>query len=348
MHIVIMAGGGGTRLWPKSRLKKPKQLQSLISQDSMIKETFLRVSPLTNKSKIHIATNKTQVEELKKELPKNIHIIEEPCIRNTAPSIGLAALLIKDKNEPTAFLPSDHYVGNVTEFRKILKLAAKTAEKDYLVTIGIRPTDPDTGLGYIQIKPTTFSRKLNLPDVYEVAKFIEKPNFENAKKFVASGQYLWNAGIYVAKPAVILKLFKQYAPKIYQHLETIAKNPDSLEEEYAKMENISFDYAIAERAKKIAVIPGNFDWSDIGNWAKLLEKLSQKTGENVVVGCEHYGIGTKGCLIHGTERLVVTIGLKDVIVVDTPDAVLVCHKNKAQDVKKIVEKLKSEKKYHYL
>ncbi|MCX6806856.1 MAG: mannose-1-phosphate guanylyltransferase [Candidatus Berkelbacteria bacterium] len=344
MFVVIMAGGGGTRLWPKSRIKKPKQLQSLISEESMVKNTVKRILPLIPKEKIYIATNKEHVKEIKKQIPEIKNIIKEPLIRNTGPCIALASLILskKNENEPAAFIPSDHHVGNESEFRRVLKLAAKTAEKDYLVTIGITPTEPDTGLGHIKMGKSIGH------GAFDVDKFIEKPNLETAKKFVKSGKYLWNGGIYVGKPRIILDLFKKHAPDIYKILQSIDKNPGTLTKEYAKMENISVDYAISEKAEKIAVVPGNLNWSDIGSWSKLLEVLSQNVGENVVVGCNHYGIDTESCLIHGSDRLIATIGLKDVIVVDTPDVVLVCHKDKAQDVKKIVEKLKEEKKDHYL
>ena len=343
MYAVIMAGGSGTRLWPKSRIKKPKQLFALINQDSMIKNTVDRLLPAVPKEKVFVATNIKQVKELKKHIPElSKNIIIEPFIRNTGPCIGFASLFMKNQEEPTAFLPSDSYIGKEKEFRRVLKRAGEVAEKDYLVTIGIRPTDPETGLGYIKMgKPIE-------DEVYNVEKFVEKPNLETAKKYLASGKYLWNAGIFIAKPKVILNLFKELSPGIYKRLQKIKQNPKNLEKEYQKMENISFDYTVTERAKKIAVVPGDFDWSDIGNWAKLLEILSKEIGENVVIGCEHFGVDTTGCLIHGTERFVATVGLKDVIVVDTPDVVLVCHKDKAQDVRKIVEKLKEMKKDHYL
>jgi len=354
MYAVIMAGGGGTRLWPKSRLKKPKQLQALISEESMLKNTINRLLPILPKEKIYIATNTAQIKAIKNEIKGRINFIREPFMRNTGPCIGLAALMMKEQNEPTAFLPSDHYISDEKEFRRVLKNGAEVAKMDYLVTLGIRPTDPDTGLGYIKIEQRLKSKEqreqragIDYP-VYRVEKFIEKPDLETAKKFQKSGNYLWNAGIFIAKPKIILSLFKKHAPTIYKRLKNIAKNPNSLKDEYEKMPNISFDYAIAEKTNNVAVIPSEFGWSDVGNWAKLLEKLSQGPEENVVVGCEHYGVDTKGCLIHGTERLVATIGLKDIIVVDTPDAVLVCHKDRAQEVKKIVEKLQKEKKEHYL
>jgi len=349
MYAVIMAGGGGTRLWPKSRLKKPKQLQALISEESMLKNTISRLLPILPKEKIYIATNTAQIKAIKNEINGRINFIQEPFMRNTGPCMGLAALMMKEQNEPTAFLPSDHYISDEKEFRRVLKKGAEVAKMDYLVTLGIRPTDPDTGLGYIKIKSKIEEQraKTDYP-VYQVEKFIEKPDLETAKKFQKNGGYLWNAGIFIAKPKIILSLFKKHAPIIYERLMNIAKNPKSLKREYEKMPNISFDYAIAEKAKKVAVIPSEFGWSDIGNWAKLLEKLSQASEENVVIGCEHYGIDTKGCLIHGTERLVATIGLNDIIVVDTPDAVLVCRKDRAQEVKKIVERLQKDKKEHYL
>ncbi len=338
-----MAGGSGTRLWPKSRIKKPKQLYALINAESMIKNTVNRLIPVVGEKNIFIATNALQAKDIAKEIPKlKNNLIVEPAIRNTAPSIGLAAEMLKNKAETIAFLPADHYIGKEKEFQKVLKEAFEVAKKDYLVLIGIKPADPDTGLGYIKI-----GQKLD-PHSFKVAAFVEKPNFETAKKYLASGQYFWNGGMFIAKPSVISDLFKKHAPKIYTQLVKIGNNPKTLKKEYEKIENISFDYCIAEKAKNIAVVAGDFSWSDIGNWKKLLEMLSKKADDNVVVGCEHYGVETTGSLIHGTDRLVATIGLKDIIVVDTPDVVLVCRKDKAQEVKKVVERLKAQGKHNYL
>lgn len=331
--VVIMAGGSGTRLWPKSRIKKPKQLYALVNNESMIKNTVKRLAPVVGLKNIYIATNALQTKDIARELPKLKHnLIIEPAIRNTAPSIGLAALKLKGKAEVIAFLPADHYIGKEKEFQQILEKAFEVAKRDYLTLIGIRPSDPDTGLGYIQM-----GKKID-KDSFEVSRFVEKPNLDTAKKYLGSGQYLWNGGMFIARPEVILNLFKKHAPIIFRGL---LKN-------YERLPNISFDYAIAEKAKNVAVIPGDFAWSDIGNWKKLFEMLSKKEGDTVAVGCAHYGVDTTGCLIHGTDRLVATVGLKDIIVVDTPDVVLVCHKDKAQEVKKIVEDLKRQGKENYL
>jgi len=336
-YVVIMAGGSGTRLWPKSRIKKPKQLYALVNNESMIKNTVKRVLPVVPKENIYIATNIFQAKEIAKELPAlKKNLIIEPAIRNTAPCIGLAALKLKEKAEVIAFLPADHYIGKEKEFQKVLQKAFLVAQKDYLTLIGIRPTDPDTGLGYIRI-----NQKLKIKDpkdVFEVEKFVEKPDLKTAKEYLKSGRYLWNGGMFIAKPGVILDLLKKHAPEIF----------NGLAKDYEKLPNISFDYAVAEKAKKVAVIPGDFAWSDIGNWKKLFEMLSRKEGDTVAIGCAHFGVETSGCLIHGTDRLVATVGLKDIIVVDTPDVVLVCHKDKAQEVKKIVEGLKERGKEKYL
>ncbi len=299
----------------------------------MIKNTVNRLIPLVGQKNIYLATNAAQAKEITKELPEfKKNLIVEPAIRNTAPCIGLAALKLKDRAEVVAFLPADHYIVKEKVFQKVLQKAFEVAKNDYLVLIGIRPTDPDTGLGYIKMGQNIET------DAYQVAKFVEKPDLETAKKYLSSGKYLWNGGMFIAKPSVILDLFKKHAPEIH----------NGLAKDYEKLPNISFDYAIAEKSTNIAVIPGDFAWSDIGNWGKLLEMLSNKNEDNIIVGCEHYGVDTSGCLIHGTERLVATVGLKDIIVVDTPDVVLVCHKDRAQDVKKIVEELKNKGKEKYL
>lgn len=352
MNIVIMAGGGGTRLWPKSRIKNPKQLHALMDEKSLIKNTILRLSAVVPKNHIYIATNTDHVKAIKKEVPEIKNMIVEPFVRSTGPCVGHSALYLAQKSdEPVAFLPADHHIENEKEFAKTIILAGEEAKKDQLVLIGIKPTEADTGLGYIKINTKQIRNsksQISNSQIFKVEKFVEKPDLKTAQKYLRSGQYLWNAGMFVAKPSVILNLFEKHSPEIFSLLEKIKKRPQDLKKEYQKMPNISFDYAVSEKAQDIVVVSGNFTWSDIGNWSKLLEVLSQNVKENVVLGCEHLGVDTEGCLIHGTKRLVATIGLKDVIVVDTPDAVLICHKSQAQNVKKIVEKLKEKNRQRYL
>lgn len=356
MYAVIMAGGKGTRLWPVSRSKEPKQLQSLVSRRTLLQETALRLKALIPLNHIFIVTNKTYSSLIRKQIPSlpKKNIIIEPEAKNTAPCIGLAAIHLKkiDSSACMMVLPADHMVGEGREFRRILKLTCRLAqENENLVTLGIKPTYPETGYGYIQIGPE--KEEIGENKVFWVKKFIEKPKFNEATRFVKSWNYLWNSGIFTWKVQTILNAYKKYLPCLYRSLLQIEKSLGTskekkvLEEEYKKMKDVSVDYGIMERAKKVLVVPADLEWSDLGNWGTLKDVLSKRDKDNVIKG-EHIGIDTQGCLVYGGNKPIVTIGVSNLIIVETEDATLICPKEKAHQVKEIVEKLKKDGKDHLL
>lgn len=358
MKIVIRAGGVGTRLWPKSREARPKQLQALISNKTMLRETVDRVLPICEPEEIFISTNKKLIDEVVAELPeiplKNI--ISEPERKDTAPACGLESIFIEKRfpNSIVASLGSDHLIKYPKKFREALKIASKAVQNhpDYLFCLGVNPTFPSTGYGYIKLGEII--DEINHKEIYQVKKFTEKPKIKTAKKFLSKGGYLWNANMFLWNTKTLLSLYKKFLPKMYKGLLKIkealeTKNEQEiLESEYKKFEKIAIDYAIIEKAPKIATVSVDCGWSDIGDFAVLKDELTDSEKENLVQG-EYLGIDTENSLIYGRPgKIIATLGLEDMIIIDTEDALLVCKKHRAQEVKKIVEKLKKEKKEKYL
>ena len=355
IYNVIMAGGGGTRFWPISRQKTPKQLLNLSGVDTLINETIDRVNKLSHKDNLFIVTNKSQRELMKETVDDKCHhnnILSEPIAKNTSAAIGFAAINIMKKygDGIMCVYPADHYIKLEEEFLDSLEKAIEVAQnEDKLVTIGIKPTFISTGYGYININ----KEKLIGKHGYEVVEFVEKPNFENATKYVNSGEYLWNSGMFVWKVSKILDDFKRYLPKVYEKLNEISeyigteKEVEMINKLYKEMPSISVDYGIMERSNEVVVVPGDFGWNDLGSWDVLGsiyptdEEGNIKRGENVV-------LDTRDSIIYSERKLITAVGVKDLIIVSTEDSVMVCPKDRAQDVKHIVEKLKSEEKYTYL
>ena len=356
IYAVIMAGGSGTRFWPLSKSKTPKQLLNLTGDRTLIQKTIHRIKPIIKLKNIFIVTANSQVKKIKEQLaeihPQNI--IDEPFGKNTAPCIGLAAIHIK-KRDPKGVMvvmPADHLIKNEEKFREIISLGARIAsEKDCLITIGIKPSYPETGYGYIHAGEEFV--KNGKAKIFRVNRFVEKPDIRRARRFVNSGDYFWNGGIFIWKVEAILEMIKRFLPDLYGGLAEIEKvlgtdrEKKVIKNVYSRVESISIDYGIMERAKNTAVIPCDIEWNDVGTWMALYDILEKDKFNNAVVG-KHVGIDTDGCVIHSPKKIVATIGIKDIVIVATRNAVLVCPKGKAQDVKKIVELLKSKGLKEYL
>ncbi len=352
MYIVIMAGGSGTRFWPFSRQSKPKQFLAIVSDNPMVVETWKRVKPLSNNNEGLIVLGQQHLEEARRLFDgEKIKLLAEPIGRNTAPCIGLGALYADSMgiDEPIAFLPADHYIANSEVFLRSLKLASKVVTESGIATLGIVPTRPETGYGYIH-KGKLFTTD-NGFDVYEVSSFVEKPDLNTALKYLSSGEYFWNAGIFLANPKTILKEIKSHLPELHQGLEKIRASigkPEMetvLKEVYPGLPNISFDYGIMEKTKeKVLVIPCDCGWSDVGSWLSLyeLKKHESDEKENVVEG-DTLMIDCSGNFVASkANRFIACLGVNDSLIVDTPDALLVADKSRSQEIRKIVEFLKKE------
>jgi len=357
MYAVIMAGGRGTRFWPRSREKKPKHLLDIISERTIIQETVDRIKPLIKPKNILIVTGRKHARELIRQLPEvpARNILIEPVGRNTAACIGLAALHIqkKAKDDVMVVLPSDHGIGKPDEYRQVIKAAADVAEKDNtLVTIGIKPTSPHTGFGYME--GGSSAGKADGYSVLRVKSFREKPDRIQAEAFLKSGNFFWNSGMFVWKASTILNEIARFLPDLYTGLTTIkealGKESENrvLSKIYKGLVSVSIDYGVMEKAKEVFVIPADFDWSDVGSWDALWEISAKDSKGNVVSGGSHALFeNTENVLVYSPKKLVAMIDMKDVLVVETKDALLICKRGQSQDVKKIVDALEAEK-LHYL
>lgn len=351
---IIMAGGGGTRFWPLSRKETPKQLLNLSGKELMINETIDRITSVIPKKDIFIVTNHSQVgkmEEATKTRIQKEHILSEPAARNTAACIGYAAMEIIKKygDGIMCIFPADHFIKDELTFSKTLVSAINVAEKeDKLVTMGITPTFPSTGYGYIK-----YDKVDTEGEAFKVLEFKEKPDEETAKKYVESGEYAWNSGMFVWKASTILKYFEKLLPDIYENLKTMGDAMDTSEEEnvisriYPDIRSISIDYGIMEKADDVVVIPAEFGWSDVGSWDNLGVLYEADDNGNIVHG-NHIGVDTKNSVIYAKNKLIATIDVKNVVVVETDDTVLVCKKDKSQNVRKIVDILKEQGREEYL
>ncbi|CUS97556.1 mannose-1-phosphate guanylyltransferase [Candidatus Kryptobacter tengchongensis] len=357
---VIMAGGVGSRFWPKSRARKPKQFLNILSSKSLIEQTIERINPLIPEENILIVSNKNQTAELVQVLPKFPiqNIILEPLSKNTAPCIGLASLFIK-RHQPDAVmvvLPSDHLITDVEKFLNTLKIGIESAyETMGLITIGIQPTYPSTGYGYIQFIEDDES-EMSKKGVYKVKTFAEKPDLETAQKFLDSGDFLWNSGMFIWRVDVILDEIKTHLPDIYEELmkidEAIGRDDFKtvLEQSYGKMRAISIDYGVMEKTDRAYVIKASFGWSDVGSWEEVYNLAPKdKDGNYIASNSENVIlIDVKNCLVEGNKTIIAMIGVEDLIVVSTEDAILICKRDRAQDVRNVVNFLKRKNLDKYL
>jgi len=353
-YIVILAGGGGTRLWPKSRKHQPKQFLKLVDAKTLFQETVDRIRGHFHFSHIYVVTSQEFVSEVKKEAPaiRDENILIEPSPKNTASAAGFAAAYIckKDPQAIISTVASDHYIKEKGKFLKLLEISQKAADRgDYIVTIGVQPTHAHTGLGYIHVDGEAF--RIDKTAVFKVHEFKEKPNQATAQAYFASGEYFWNANINTYQAKALLAVIKKYFPALSKTLEKVGKSRKEFENAWQKLPAEPIDTAILEKTKNVLMVPGDFSWFDVGDWSTLHSILSSEPGWNVLLGeeaAEHIGFDTEGCLIHGTGRLIATLGLKDLIIIDTPDVLLICPKGRAQEVRRFVEKLTTEEKKNYL
>ncbi|HEV2290087.1 MAG TPA: mannose-1-phosphate guanylyltransferase [Candidatus Acidoferrales bacterium] len=356
---VLLAGGRGTRFWPRSRTRSPKQLLDIVSTKTMLRETADRVAPLFKPNQLWAVTNAEQIAAVRCELPRvpGSQILAEPVGRNTAAAIGLAAIHIAHAGGDAimAVLPADHYVANAARYRKIVRAAMEIARKQgNLVVLGIPPTRPETGFGYIE--RTDAAERARGFSVHRVRRFTEKPQFEIAEKYVKSGRYFWNAGMFFWRVSTFFECLRKYLPKAWSALGELQQSigtPNysrALKKIYPRLENISVDYAIMELATRrgstesVYVLPAaKIGWSDIGSWAAVYELLVQRKEANVAAG-DSYTLDASGNFLWSPKKFVAAIGVRNLIVVETADALLVCPRERAQDVGKAVKWLEEKRR----
>lgn len=347
VYAVIMAGGTGTRLWPLSTKEKPKQVHRLVGENTLFQDAVRRVKSLVGLDNIFIVAGAAHVPELKLQEPDipNENYIVEPSGMGTAPCIGLAAIHLEslDPKSVMIVLTADHHIGDVGAFREALLTAIEVAEKGRLVTLGIKPNEPSTGYGYIEhglLLDTEWEH-----DVLNVKRFTEKPDLETATRMVKSGKYSWNSGMFIWRVDRILEEFRTQMPGLSEQLEKISQAIGSsnykevLEESWRYVPKETIDYGIMENASNVAIIPVDIDWSDLGSWSSLMEVLTADENGNVIKG-KHIGVDTQDSLVYGGERIIATIGIKGLVIVDTGDALLVCDLNEDQKVREIVNRLR--------
>ena len=356
LYVLILAGGVGSRLWPKSRDSLPKQFLNLTGAETMIQMSVRRISPLAPPERIFVATGERYVDLVKEQLPllPAQNIIAEISGKNTAPAIGLGALHIAqaDPQATMAVLTADHIIPGEAAFCQALQTAAAVAESGQLVTLGVIPTRPETGFGYIQ-RGETVSHLKGL-GVYQVKAFLEKPALAMAQKFYESGEYYWNSGMFIWQVTALFAALARHMPTLSAQLEQLREaifKPEAtatVADIWSQITAESIDFGLMEKASNVAVVPLDAGWNDVGNWAALYSELAREVGQNVAVNAQHLSIDSRGVLVQGNGKLVATIGLENVAIIETDDAILVCAIDKTQDVKKVVERLKTEQRDNYL
>ncbi|PIR96655.1 MAG: mannose-1-phosphate guanylyltransferase [Candidatus Doudnabacteria bacterium CG10_big_fil_rev_8_21_14_0_10_41_10] len=342
MKIVILAGGIGQRLWPLSRSYSPKQIKPFFGKYTLLQKTVNRLRKKFKASDIFIVTGKEYLKSIKKQLPELSvkNILVEPARKNTAAAIGLAAYTFARKNpkEIIISIASDHFIDPEDAFLKGLKEMEAVIKKNprAVCLMGVKPTYPETGLGYIEVGPKKTTK------LFKIKRFVEKPGLKTAKRFVASNKYLWNPSYFAWRVDRVKELFKKFEPKTHALLEKTAKGD---REAFKKISAPPIDYAIMEKLKEdFYALLADFSWADIGHWASVKELQAKTSDDNVQLGLQS-NLGTKGSLIYNyTDNVLTTVGVKDLIIVQTEDGTLICHKNRAQDVKKLVEQMRKKKK----
>lgn len=347
LFATVLAGGSGTRFWPKSRVDIPKQFLVLQGTRSLLQNTISRIEPLVPSNHIQVVTASHQHQQTLQQLPALLpeNILSEPVGRNTAAAIGLAAIHLVE-HHPDALmvvLPADHVIPDSVAFCDSVRQAAQVAQHhDILMTLGIHPTYPATGYGYIESGDTLLTP--DAPSTYRVAQFSEKPPADVAARYITSGRHYWNCGIFVWRAATILEEIATHLPDLWQGLQayTVAlqagKSEDALSHCYTQLPNISIDYGVLERSSRVGVLPVAFTWSDVGSWRSLADLHPVDKNGNVVVG-NHLSLDSTGLIVYSPDQLVATVGLSDLIIVQTDDAILICPKDRDQEVRDIVQTL---------
>lgn len=363
LYALILAGGGGTRLWPRSLEKQPKQFLKLFGKQTLTQITAQRFSKILPWGKIYCVTvSNDYKKEIQKEVPRFLpeNIIVEPARRETAPAHGIGALYIFNKDPEAVIVTeaADRLVEPVSRYLSILKSAARLAfEEKFLITVGVKPKYPHTGLGHIK-KGKLYKKDKDI-DFYKSDKFVEKPPLSLAKRYTSSGKYYWNAGQFVWRADTLLDALKRHAPKVFSNLEKIktalgtSDEKEVIQKSYKLMPKVSIDYAVAEKSGNFLVVEGDFFWTDIGDWKEVWNNLPKDDMGNVLIdgnspGGEVINIDTSDALIHTDGRLIAVIDVDNVVIVDTKEALLICSKSRAQNVKKVVEILKEQKRTELL
>jgi mannose-1-phosphate guanylyltransferase/mannose-6-phosphate isomerase len=382
IYAIILAGGSGVRFWPLSRETWPKQMLQIVGEDTLLRQTIKRINGFVPSKNIWIVTTEDKAQDIRFHIDslgtfvKEIRFIKEPLGRNTAPAIGLTAIYLHHLSPESVMMvmPSDHAIPDTENFLSDLGLAIQGAMEDHLVTFGIKPTRPETGYGYIKVDR---SSKIQAKGFVKVERFVEKPDLETAKDYIADGGYFWNSGIFIWKTSKILSEIKTHLPDLHRTLKEIETLIFSADERihafthqrikpytykpndpmtqlhndakdiYSHLESVSIDYGVMERSRDVWMVPATFKWSDLGSWAALDEVIEKDDAGNILRG-NTIDIRSQGSTIFAGDRLVATIGLKNMVVVDTPDATLVTPKEKVQEVRKIVEVLRQNGREEHL
>jgi len=359
LHAVVMAGGSGTRFWPRSTKARPKQFLNIFGDRTMLQSTVDRIESLVPAERVWVITNYKYVDLVHEQLPDvpAENIVGEPVGRNTAPCVAAAATLIQDRDPDATMvvLPADHLIDEPEKFISILKTAeAKATQSDSLITIGIEPSHPETGYGYIEFDKN-HSEKHRHQEVKKVTQFREKPDAETAQQFIDAGNFLWNSGMFIWKASTILQQFAQHLPDIHEQINKLSTALDTADQKtaidqfYHACPSISIDYGIMEQAQSVFVVPGSFGWNDVGSWSAVYELRNKDENGNVIQTDTTALADAKNNLIHsGSDKMIALVGVENLAVVETDNAILVCNLNEAQGVKKVVNQLRDDddlKKY---
>lgn len=352
MYALVMAGGSGTRFWPRSRKNRPKQLLDITGDEALLKKTVSLIKDIISYNKIYIITTETQshaIRDVTPEIPYE-NILIEPYGKNTAPAIGLSSLYIEkaDPDSVIVILPADHYIKDREGFYQTIKSgASKASEGDFILTIGIQPHGPETGYGYIEID----EKKDN--NIFAVKSFHEKPDLATAKSYINAGNFFWNSGIFIAKTSFIIEEIKTYMGHNYASLMKIkgslgSKNEaETIKNCYQNMESTSIDYGVIEKSKRVFMVKAGFDWNDVGSWPSAAQYWPKDNKGNASIG-ETINLDSKKCIVYSPKKLVALLGVEDLIIIEEDDVLMVCKRERSQDVKRLVDLLKEQGKDHVL